>query len=634
MEQQTATALHLERLERTRRVAGWIALLLALPLCLATFSHWVFAADPLATTESGWIAALLAVVLPGGGFGALVLVACFSTWRMLAWRVRTLRVVTTSAGTERRALAAPLLGTRLFPLLTVLQHVAFVATGLGSWIFLRELLSDAAPPTRSTPGWFAFLPDAAAASGLVAAERTWQVWVGVAHLALGAAAALVATWFESVDRELAPEARGVACWLRVATWYGLVAGAPLVAAGLLPEYAGALHLAAIRSVLDGFVAVLWFELLLRALAATWARFYSGVANPGASVWTDAVVPRLLGSSFNPVRSVFGVAADGFGIDLRGTYALDYMRRALLPIAAALVAIVWLSTSLRAVPEWSVGVLERFGKRPTDGGLLEPGLHVLLPWPFDRVREVEVARVQSTPVGYERAIAGASLLWTKAHAEREYRLVLGDGDELLSINGVLHWRPSDPLAFVYGTADPVAALRDVADGVLLEATRGLRLGDVLEGDVAALTDRFERRIREEVERRGLGIEIVDFAVLGLHPPLDVAADYQSVVSAQIDRERFVVEAETDAESKKIAADADAHEQRTLAEIDAVNARSEGLAQVEATASVVRATTHNEATVRLVLQLQRLAEVLRGQPYYLFDSGLGEAGASFWYLTNDR
>ena len=40
---------------------------------------------------------------------------------------------------------------------------------------------------------------------------------------------------------------------------------------------------------------------------------------------------------------------------------------------------------------------------------------------------------------------------------------------------------------------------------------------------------------------LGIEVVDVALMGLHPPVEAAADYLDVISARIDADRVRVEA---------------------------------------------------------------------------------------------
>jgi regulator of protease activity HflC (stomatin/prohibitin superfamily) len=628
----TATDLFLEKLARLRRVSGWTAVLVALPVCLATFAHGLVHGAALGAFENVWLDGWSVVLVPSAGtFGALVLLANFALWRMLAWREKTLRRTLSkeALGGAAPTLRVPLFGTRLAPTLVVWQHVIALLFGAALIAWWRTLL-NAQPLGGELPAWYTRFTNGDTLA-YAAIERDVRLYLAGVHVVLAAACALVATYFASVDAKLAPEARGFAAWLRLATWVLGLAAAHLFAVVFEARF----DLEFLVGFLEGLTLLLWIELLLRGVATAWARFYTGAVHPGASVWTDAVVPRLLGTTFNPVKSLFTVAAEGFGIDLRGTWALEYMRRALLPIGALLVLVGWLSTALHVVPFTHVGVLERFGARPASNeGLLEPGLHVVWPWPIDRVRSIELTRVRSLPVGMERPIEGASMLWTEAHAEEEFRLVLGGGDDLLTVNAMLHWRPSDPLAFAYNVANPEQALSEIAERVIFERTASRKLADVLLGNVEVLAREFTDGIRAAVAEANLGIEIVDLAVLALHPPRDVATDYQSVVSAQIEAEKLRIDADAYLLTERIRGAAEGFAVTS----DAHGWASEELARASGQISVFGALAGARAAIAqpelfdLVLIVERMNQALQGLSFGVLDNQLELDGATWWYLGN--
>lgn len=620
--------LHLDRLGRLKRTVGWTTLLVGLPAWVLGEALLAVATEQARQVDSA-VASFLLSRADGerATLGWLLLLAAFALWRMLAWRIRELR--RRGADPDAQPRHVPFFSLRLVPTLAALGIVLWhVPDGLTAWLAATLELAEASSPLPHWAQWMGLDRDGYAARLASAAGV-----LGWAHVALAVACGLVAGFCAHVDRALAPEAKGLAAWFRLAAWYGLGWAAWLLAPRLVQVgWLDADALAWIEPALRGLEIVIGVEIVLRVAAAIWMRFYDGHEPPGARILTDAIVPRLLGSHPNPVRSVFDVAAESFGIDLRGTYALVFMRRALVPLSGALVVCAWIASAFCVVPTQAVGVLERFGARPDAGGLLEPGLHLLAPWPIDRVRLVETDRVHVTPIGFERSIAGETMLWSEQHAEGEYRLVLGDGNELLSVNAVLHWRPADPIAFAYGTANPEQALSDLAHRVLYENTVDRTLEEVLSGNLEALTDEFEQQIVDAVERSDMGIEVVDLVVFALHPPKDVAPDYQDVVSKQIDGERLVVQAEAGAVQDLF--DAEARAFRTVAEAEAgtIEDVAFGLGRVEAFELLMehRGDAERDGLFALLLYLEHLERALVGRPFVVWHRRLDEDGANLWIL----
>ncbi|MEM8994697.1 MAG: protease modulator HflK, partial [Acidobacteriota bacterium] len=312
----------------------------------------------------------------------------------------------------------------------------------------------------------------------------------------------------------------------------------------------------------------------------------------------------------------------------GTWALTFMRRSLAPLAGGLLVVGWLSTSLVVVEASNVGLLERFGK--VDREPLEPGLHLALPWPMHQVIRVPVHRVQTIPIGFSGAREDASILWTVQHAEEEYKLLLGDGRDLVTINASLHYRISDPFAYAYTLQNPDETLAILADRILMQRTVGRSLDGVLSENLAALGAELEGAIQAASDERTLGFEIVDLTLTGLHPPVSVASDYQAVVAARVDQTTKVLQAEAyrareepraNGEVASLGNGAQAHRVTRLA-----TARGEAIA-FEALQASYGASPEVFALVRY---LQSVETQLEGKKFHVIDHTIEEDGGAIWLL----
>lgn len=589
----TDPTLEMQRhdLARLGRVTGWVTL----------GGPWLFSATALGVGL--WFGMRIPLAL--GLFFLVQAAVLTSLWSTLRWRKKafTLRLEDPTA----KVRSLPILA-RTLPLLAGLFAMALPFYSvwapwlantwamLEPWTTLREPNADAA----------------------AAQLYTWGFVV------IAIVSALFAQYFSTVSRELAPEARGAACWFRAGTWMAVAGAASL----FVRAFSGPWQEALTTTILLGIVVVLGIELTLRALWATWLRLYGRQPHPGARVGTDVFSLRLLCSRFNPIRSLFDVLADAFGIDLRGAWALTFMRRSLAPLAAALLVTGWLLTAFVMIDASDVGLVERFGK--LDPKPMDPGLHVVLPWPMHRVTRVPVHRVQTIPIGFTGAREDASMLWTVQHAEEEYKLLLGDGRDLVTVNATLHYRISDPIAYAYSLQNPDETLAIVADRVLMQRTVGRTLDGVLSENLAALGTELEQAIQSASDERELGFEIVDLTLMGLHPPVSVAPDYQAVVAARVDQTTKVLEAEAYQESERPRADGEVANLKDGAQAHRVTRLATARGEATAFQTLQASYEASPEVFSLVRYLQAIEAQLTGKRYHVIDHTIEEAGGAIWLL----
>ncbi|HTR52793.1 MAG TPA: SPFH domain-containing protein [Kofleriaceae bacterium] len=385
------------------------------------------------------------------------------------------------------------------------------------------------------------------------------VAVVIACVVAAASAALVARYLGSIEPQQLPEGAPLARGARVAAWLLVLTAIEVVAArvGLSTLFYIA-HLAAAVVIASTCVGLL--------------RSRIDPVHPRFPV--ELAVPSVLGARANVVASVLDAGERQLGIDLRSTWALTVVRRSVLPLALGLAVLAWLSTAISIVPSNERALLERFGV-PAEGSVLSPGIHVHWPWPIDRVLQIPVQRVRSLTVGHEGEEKGPeNVLWAQQHAANEYTLLLGNGRDLITVDATVQFRIVDARAWAYSCSNPSDALRAIAYRAVMRATVDRTLADALSENVATLTKGMREAVQHDANELGLGVEIVDFTIGGMHPPVPVANAYQAVVSAELgkitasvqaraERNRVIPAAEADADSAANTASAEAAERRARA-----------------------------------------------------------------------
>jgi regulator of protease activity HflC (stomatin/prohibitin superfamily) len=284
---------------------------------------------------------------------------------------------------------------------------------------------------------------------------------------------------------------------------------------------------------------------------------------------------VLGRRTNILASVQDAVEAQFGIDLRSTWALTVVRRGLEPLVMGLCVVGWLSTSLTVVAPDEQGLVEHSGVA-AKGAPLEPGLHIHWPWPVDQVFRIPVKHVDMLTVGHEGEEEGGpeNVLWAYKHAENEYTLLLGNGRDLLTVDAQVQFRVADAHAWRYNCQNPAEALKALSYRAVTRSIVSRTLADALSENVAAWTGQMKAEIQRDANRLGLGIEVLGFTVGGMHPPVNVATDYQAVVSAELRKVTAVVNAQ-------------AFRNRTLPDAQASVLTGEATARSDAADAIARA-----------------------------------------------
>ena len=438
-----------------------------------------------------------------------------------------------------------------------------------------------------------------------------------------ALAATAARYLAELDPTRLPEARGLSRAARTTAWVLLLT---TVSVGLRYwsqdlRFESSL-LAVLRGMHFALVAIngaICVNLLL-------ARRQRGVT---PRFPTDLAVFSILGSRWNVLGSVLDAGERGLGIDLRSTWAVTVVRQSIEPLAICLLVFGWLSTSLTVVGVQEEGLVERLGV-PVQGEPLGSGLHLHLPWPIDKVYRIPTLRVQALPIGNEEEPQDGpeDVLWSVLHVQNEFTLLLGDGRDLITIDGVVQFRIVDSRAWRYNTQNPAVALRALAYRAVMRNTVNLTLSDALSENMVLLTDRMRTMVQEEADKLGLGVQIVAMTMSGMHPPVAVAPAYEGVVSAQIKGTTAVVNAQAFRNGALPGAEALVLNQQTAAR--AQGAQDLARATGEAWSFRTLLAQYQAAPIEYQFRrkLETLEQSLTGKKFTVVDFRFTRDGGELW------
>ena len=126
--------------------------------------------------------------------------------------------------------------------------------------------------------------------------------------------------------------------------------------------------------------------------------------------------------------------------------------------------------------------------------------------------------------------------------------------LVKVNVPVQYRIKDLRAFVYGHSDPAKLLEDLCyrelvrlastANVEVDSARGSSEDNLFGAGRTKAKDILTERIQKAADDQGLGVEVVFVGLQGIHPPPEVAPDYQAVVGAVQAKQALVLDAEAE------------------------------------------------------------------------------------------
>lgn len=287
--------------------------------------------------------------------------------------------------------------------------------------------------------------------------------------------------------------------------------------------------------------------------------------------------RLLGV-INEPGGIFRTAATAidyqFGFKVSQTWFYKLLEKAIAPLALFAVAVVYLLSCVVVVAPNEAAIIEHFGDPLNEAGqvrLVGPGLTFKWPWPIDIAHKYPTKKIMELNIGFVPKVNPKTgervrepLLWGKAHYEVEHSVLVAStytttGREtqgavpvsFVKANIPVQYRVKDLYAFLYNHQDSAELLESICYRQLAKFAAGATIDVDNETDIqrsllgagrAEAKRLLTQKIQAAADEAGLGIEIVFLGLQGIHPPPEVAGDYQQVIGAVQKKQALVLNAQ--------------------------------------------------------------------------------------------
>jgi len=284
--------------------------------------------------------------------------------------------------------------------------------------------------------------------------------------------------------------------------------------------------------------------------------------------------RLLGVINEPggiFRSAAGAIDYQFGFKVSQTWFYKLLEKAIAPLVLFAAVTLYLLSCIVVVAPNEEAIIERFGNPVNDANdvrLAGPGLSFKWPWPIDIAYKYPTKKVMELNIGFKAEQNKASygpLLWGKQHYEEEYHLLVASKQTSASSDASavpvslvmaavpVQYKVRDLYSFIYNHNEPEKRLEAICYRELTKFAASAMVevddeADLEQSLFGAGRDKAKsallRQIQKAADEAGLGVEIVFLGLQGLHPPPEVAADYQAVVGAIQKEQTLILQAQAE------------------------------------------------------------------------------------------
>lgn len=255
-----------------------------------------------------------------------------------------------------------------------------------------------------------------------------------------------------------------------------------------------------------------------------------------------VIPLPFAGKDKNDLSILSFIENNTGITMRGLWSMKLIKQVIPYTIISVAALFWISTGMVQVESYQEAAVYRLGVLQEE--TLKPGFHFTLPTPFDKVEYYDTEKINKVSIGYV-AKEDTDNLWTGTHGSNEHKLLLGGGNELVSINLKIEYKINDLRSYIMTSADPAAILEAHAYDLITQKVIVTDLETLLAVDRGAFTGDFKEELKEAIKAHDIGVEIVSVVMESIHPPLEIASIYQGVIGAEIEAEEIVKKAENSA-----------------------------------------------------------------------------------------
>ena len=328
--------------------------------------------------------------------------------------------------------------------------------------------------------------------------------------------------------------------------------------------------------------------------------------------------KLKGKDGESKKSILDALEEYTGISLKSLWSIKYVAEILPAAVLVIIAVLFVSTCVYKVEPYEQAAVYRFGTL-TEASIKGEGLHFKLPWPIDKAEIYEVERVQNMTIGYESNDTMDNM-WTESHSVEEYKLLTGDGNELVSVNIKLVYKINDLYSYIIKSSSPEQILSSKAYEFMMNKTNSTDLDTILSVNRTNLSKELLQVLNEYTKKNNVGLSVEEVIVESIHPPVELSDVYQSVVSADVKKTTSITNAQAEAQTLIIDAEKDAKTVVITAKEKQTSKVADATKEMAVYKAALNAYKESPKSFKLSKYLDTYEKVIGGNKVYVFSANI--------------
>jgi membrane protease subunit HflK len=203
-----------------------------------------------------------------------------------------------------------------------------------------------------------------------------------------------------------------------------------------------------------------------------------------------------------------------------------------------------------IDEGHRGIVRRFGKalEHQDGTpiLKEPGPHLKLPSPIDRVIKVRTDEIRKEEIGFESfAYRSREGVEQKEKSRLNESLMLTGDENIIDVKLVVQWKIKDPVQYSFNVRDDYneSTVKSVAESAIREVLGGMRYTEAILGEGRVkIEGMMKESLQSMLDSYRIGILITSVDLKHIDPPEQVIDAFRDVQTAKANKETAINQAQ--------------------------------------------------------------------------------------------
>ena len=270
----------------------------------------------------------------------------------------------------------------------------------------------------------------------------------------------------------------------------------------------------------------------------------------------------------------------------------------------ILVLIYLCSGITVIGPNERGLVLRFGRALPK--IAPPGLLLAWPVPIDEVVRLPAKSVQDVALeAWGETPNGSSGI--SLNPARDFYTISGDVN-IVRARFSVRFQIADPVAYEFGASERDALRDAILYQSVCRTLASMNVDDILTTRRDYVGQESMRLAQAEIDRLGLGIQLLAFETREINPPAQVLPAFQDVVSAKVEAKTMVEPARSRAATVIPEAKAEAYriQQQAQAYAEGLTAKARG--EVSAFLALLKEYRANPGTVRTRLYAEMIEQIL--------------------------